>query len=199
MSSSNEDGWSMVVPNDGAVAAAAAAAPARLQTMDEAGPQMGHVEDAGARGGGAHADCAMEFEFHGDLGDDELMSLGPADGFLNPEDDPFGEQCADSGEAVVHRAQLMRFNVMRGERRVMTPDQPLRHTSSGAASRHCAPPPLIKSTMKRSHSDTDFMGFPIETSQSSRLTMKKSASHSMLVDRHQDWDSDQQQAKFARF
>ena len=127
----------------------------------------------------------MDMEFQDDL----FFDMFPGEGI--PQDEcnlmPL-EEDAMSAELLqlntspghgMHRGQLVKFDVQRGEQ--LHREQPLRHTSSGAASRHRAPQPL---NMQRSHSNAELMGMGnCKPAEISRSTLRKSLSDSKLVDR----------------
>lgn len=125
---------------------------------------------------------SMEVEFQDDLFYDMFSSeTCPHDDLVLPEDDVLPEfwQLDSSPSSTLHRGQLVKFDVQRVEQKLN--EQPLRHTSSGAASRHRAPVPF---TMQRSHSNTELAAmFAGESSEISRSNLRKSMSDSRLVDR----------------
>lgn len=128
-------------------------------------------------------DACMEL----DLGDGLLSDSFPGDNFLI-DDDHFemmhSQQLPPTMLAL--RDQLVKFDVRRGEEQPFTHQPPLRHTSSGTASRVSAQwsPQLI--TMRRAHSDEDLQAMT-EASQDVSMTqlnlMRRSVSDSMLADR----------------
>ena len=58
------------------------------------------------------------------------------------------------------------------------------------------PPLMTMNTMKRSHSEVDLV--MEDSSYGSRSTLRKSASHSMLLEKSREWDGAEAQTKLAR-
>ena len=141
------------------------------------------VESRLSQEGSGSKVSGMEVEFQDDL----FYDMFPGEGFPHddshfvPADEELPEfwQFDSSPSHTLHREQLVKFDVQRGEQKHN--EQPLRHTSSGAASRHRAPLPFA---MQRSHSNTELAGmFNSEAIDAPRSTLRKSKSDSRLVDR----------------
>jgi hypothetical protein len=124
------------------------------------------------------------------VGDDACMELDLGDGVLSDafpdnfliDDDQFEMIHQEQLPPVTLREQLVKFDVRRGEEQPFTHQPPLRHTSSGAASRHCALPPQL-STMRRSHTGADLQVMAEAASSTQQTLMRRSVSDSMLADR----------------
>jgi len=142
-------------------------------------------EEAGAR-----EDC-------GEMEIDLSAGLDFGDGLLPPENFVFDDDLSgglmsfdevfDHGGTCSHKGTapvLVQFDVKSASGEERGFDQPLRHTSSGAASRHRALPPMAAlMTMRRSHSEVEIERVEIDQQFASTqsATMRRSHSDSMLA------------------